>query len=184
MFENVVCKMLFISSQAQCVNKSFPSGILTMCLYISYCFLYYSIFVFVINQLHDWLGNKMARFGRFLGNQNHIVYMLNTESSCTSLVLRTDNMGCSHKEYYMYSSDELFQRSRKGYFLCLFPELQSNNSSESTYIILFLTRYNVSINDDKNNNLYTSSPCLTCLVFILLMTSQSIADDVTIMRQL
>ena len=55
---------------------------------------------------------------------------------------------------------------------------------ESTYNVLFLTWHNESINDNKNDNLYTSSPCLTCLVFVLLMTSQSIPDDITITRQL
>ena len=55
---------------------------------------------------------------------------------------------------------------------------------ESTYIILFLTRHTESINDDKNDDLYTSSPCLTCSVFVLRMTPQSIADDVTITKQL
>ena len=55
---------------------------------------------------------------------------------------------------------------------------------ESTYIILFLTRHDESINDDKNNALNTSSPCLIRSVFVLLMTSQSIADDVTMTRQL
>ena len=55
---------------------------------------------------------------------------------------------------------------------------------DSTYIILFLTWRNESINDYTNSKLYTSSPCLTCSVFILLMTSQSIADDITITRQL
>ena len=39
-------------------------------------------------------------------------------------------------------------------------------------IILFLARHNESMNDDKNNDLYASSPCLTRLVFVLLMTSQ------------
>ena len=99
----------------------------------------------------------------------------------------------------MYSSDKLFQRSREGYFCVLFPELRSNKGNKhknnplvsaetirhsSTFIILFLTWHNESINDDKNNGLYTSSTCLTCLVFILLMTSQSISDDVTITKQL
>ena len=32
---------------------------------------------------------------------------------------------------------------------------------ESTYIILFLTRHDESTNDDKNDDLYTSPPCLT-----------------------
>ena len=77
----------------------------------------------------------------------------------------------------------------RGLFLCLFPELRTNKGNklknntqvgaeavrhESTYIISFLTRHNESINDDKNDDLYTSSPCLTCSVFIPLMTSQSI----------
>ena len=53
---------------------------------------------------------------------------------------------------------------------------------ESTYIILFLARPNVSIIDDKNDDLYTSSPCLTLSVFVLLMTSQSIADGVIVTR--
>ena len=48
---------------------------------------------------------------------------------------------------------------------------------ESTYIIWFLTRHNESINDFENDELYTSSPCLTRSVFVLmtsrlLMTSQ------------
>ena len=55
---------------------------------------------------------------------------------------------------------------------------------ESIYIILFLTRHNESIDDDKKNDVYTSSPCLTRSVFVLLMTSQSVADDVTMTRQL
>ena len=53
----------------------------------------------------------------------------------------------------MYSSDESFQRSREGYFWCLFLELRKNTRvsaetvrHESTYIILSLTRHNESIN--------------------------------------
>ena len=64
----------------------------------------------------------------------------------------------------------------RGLFLCLFPVLRSdegdkhkNNTRvsaatvrhESTKIILFLTRHKESINDDENDDLYTSSPCLT-----------------------
>ena len=75
----------------------------------------------------------------------------------------------------MYSSDELFQHSL---------EWAQKLCDESKYIILFLTRHNVSMNDDKNDNLYTSSRCLTGSVFILLMTSQSIAYNSTITRQL
>ena len=47
-----------------------------------------------------------------------------------------------------------------------------------------LTRHNRSINDDKNDALYIWSPCLNRSVFDLLMTSQSIVDDVTMTRQL
>ena len=85
-----------------------------------------------------------------------------------------------------------------GLIFVFIPEFRSNEGNknknntrvseetvrdESTYIILFLARPNVSIIDDKND-FYTSSPCLTLSVFVLLMTSQSIADDVTIRRQL
>ena len=86
-----------------------------------------------------------------------------------------------------------------GLFLYLFPELRSNQGikhknnirvstetvrHESTCIILYLIRHNEYVNDDKNDGLHTSSPCLNRSVFFLLMTSQSIADDVTITRQL
>ena len=61
-------------------------------------------------------------------------------------------------------------------FWCLFPQLRSNEGNkhqnntpvsaetvrhESTYIILFLTRHNESINEDQNGDLYTSSQCLS-----------------------
>ena len=84
-------------------------------------------------------------------------------------------------------------------FWCLFPELRSNEGNkhqnntgvsaetvhqESIYIILFLTWHNNDKNDNKNDEFHTSTPCLTHGVYILLMTSQSIADDVTITRQL
>ena len=63
----------------------------------------------------------------------------------------------------MYSSDELFQRSREGYFGVFFPGCEATRevntkitlegsaetvSHESTYIILVLTRQNESINED------------------------------------
>ena len=98
----------------------------------------------------------------------------------------------------MYSNDEPIQRSREGYFGVYFPSCEDqgnkyqNNTRliaetvrhEGTCIISFLTRHNESINDYKNDELYTSSPCLTRSVFVLLMTSKSIADDVTKTRQL
>ena len=86
----------------------------------------------------------------------------------------------------------------RGLFFCLFPELWSNKGNkhkkntrgstetfhhETTYIKSFLTWHNKSINEDKNDDLCTSSQCLTW-VFVLLMTSRSIADEVTIMRRL
>ena len=83
----------------------------------------------------------------------------------------------------MYSSDELYQRSQEGY---LGNEHQNNTRvsaetirDETTYIILAFTRHNEHINDDKNDDLYTSSPCLTRRSLLcwwrhnrLLMTSQ------------
>ena len=87
-------------------------------------------------------------------------------------------------------------------FLYLFPELRSkegnkhkNNTQvsaetvrhEGTYIVLFLTRHCESIksiNDDINDDLYTSSLCFTRSVFVVMMISQLIADDVTIKRKL
>ena len=55
---------------------------------------------------------------------------------------------------------------------------------DSSYFILFLTWHNKSINDDKNDDIYTSSLCLTHAIFLLLMMSKSVADDITITRQL
>ena len=66
----------------------------------------------------------------------------------------------------MYSSGELFQRSREGYFGVHFPssDLQSNEGNkyqyntrvstetvcyQSTYIILFLTRHSEYIKNDE-----------------------------------
>ena len=84
-------------------------------------------------------------------------------------------------------------------FWYLFPELQSNDGNiyqnntqvnaeavrhKSTYVILFLTWHNKSINDNKNADFYTWCKCLIRLVFILLMMSQFIADDVLMTRQL
>ena len=43
---------------------------------------------------------------------------------------------------------------------------------------------NESINFDKNDDLYTLTLCFTHSVYILLMMSQLIADDVTMTRQL
>ena len=90
----------------------------------------------------------------------------------------------------------------RGLFWCLFPELWGNEGNkhqnktivsaetvchENTYIISFLPQHNESINDDENDELFTSSPCLTLLDYILLMTSQSITkwrhNDQTIVTQ-
>ena len=50
---------------------------------------------------------------------------------------------------------------------------------ESTYIFLFLTRHDLSTNDDKNDDFHTSSLFLTRSFYVLVMTSQSVFDDVT-----
>ena len=99
----------------------------------------------------------------------------------------------------MYSNGELFMPSRECYILVLFPEWHSNEGNkhqnntrmtekivrrESTEIISFLAWHNEAINDEKIDDLHPSTPCLTHSVYILLMTSQSIADDVTMTKQL
>ena len=71
-------------------------------------------------------------------------------------------------------------------FWCLFSELRSNEGDKHqnntrvsaltvrhkrTYIILFLILHKESINDAKNEDLHTSSQCLTCSLYVLLMTS-------------
>ena len=73
----------------------------------------------------------------------------------------------------MYLSDNLFQRSQEGYFGVYLQSNEGNKHQDntwvsaetvrhkSTYISLFLTWHNESINDDKNNDLYTLSSCLT-----------------------
>ena len=99
----------------------------------------------------------------------------------------------------MYWSDKLLQCSLEGYFGVYFPSYEATRENKhqnntrvsaetvrhkSTYINLFLTWHNEPISDDKNDAFYTSSPCLTLLVFILLMTSQLIANDVTMTRKI
>ena len=110
---------------------------------------------------------------------------------------------CKNQELLMHSSYFYIQLSclidqYHGHFVDI-TELRSNEGNkpqnntrvsaetvrcENTYITLFLTWHNDSINDDKNDDLHTSSPCLTRSVFVLLVTSQSIVDDVTMTRQL
>ena len=51
-------------------------------------------------------------------------------------------------------------------------------------LFFFLIPHNGSMDDDKNNDLYTPGPCFTRSVFVLLMMSQSIVDDVIISRQM
>ena len=88
----------------------------------------------------------------------------------------------------MHWSDELFQCSREGYF-CVYYNKHRNNTRmsaetvrfESIHIMLFLTRHDESKNDDKNDELYTSSPRLAQVSLVI---SQSNADDVTITKQL
>ena len=69
-------------------------------------------------------------------------------------------------------------RSRECYFGVYLNKPQTVRH-ESIYIILLLTRLQESRNNDNNDDLLTSTPCFTHSVYVLLMTSQSIADDVT-----
>ena len=87
----------------------------------------------------------------------------------------------------------------RGLFWCLFSELRSNEGNipqnntrvsaytvrhKSKYIILFLTRDNESINDAKKTGSSRIIPCLARSLYVPLMTTQSIGDDVTMARQL
>ena len=75
----------------------------------------------------------------------------------------------------MYSSGELFQRSREGWIDVYFPSCE-------LYNILFLTRHNDDKNDDEKDDHHTSTSCLIRWVYVPMMTPQSIIDDVTITR--
>ena len=80
----------------------------------------------------------------------------------------------------------------RGLFWCLFPELRGNewNKHQNNTRVSVLTvchersRHNERIYDDKNDDLNTPSPWLTCSVYVLLITSHSSADDVTMTGQL
>ena len=68
-----------------------------------------------------------------------------------------------------------------GPFWYMLPELQTNENkinSKITFIVLFVTRYNESTNDDEHDEIHISTPGITCLVHVLLMMSQSSARDV------
>ena len=71
---------------------------------------------------------------------------------------------------------ELLMHQWEGY-LCVFCAYTVHR--ESTYIILFLTQHIKSQNYDKNDDLHAPTPDLMQSIYILLVTSQLIADDVT-----
>ena len=79
----------------------------------------------------------------------------------------------------MYSSDELFQHSREGYF-GVYTKHQNNTRvsaktvrQKSTYIALFFTWHKESINDDKKRRSLHIVPVSHSLKF-------RSADDVTV----
>ena len=99
--------------------------------------------------------NSRARHNQAVMTGNHIVVKQIENNACT----RVTNCFSTHRRV----------------ILCLFPELLSNKGNkyknntrvsaetvrhESAYIILFLIWHNESINDDKKDDPYTSSPCL------------------------
>ena len=104
-----------------------------------------------------------------------------------------------YREYCMCSSNGLFGRSREGYSGVYFPscepELWSNEGNKhrnntrvsvkqfGARVHTLFYWHNESINYDNIDDLYILCPCLTCSVFVLLKTSQSIANDVTVTRQ-
>ena len=98
----------------------------------------------------------------------------------------------------LYSRGELFMCPRECYFGVYFPscaatrELNTKITLEWAHkqfvtrmhtLFYFFTRHDESINIAKNDDLHTSSSCLTRSLYVLFMTSQSIGDDVTMFRQ-
>ena len=132
----------------------------------------------------EHFSNSLSEFNQYLDDKIcHIEQGLSTWDTGNNVCTRVTNCFSAHERVILVFISEL--RSNEG-------NKHRNNSQvsaeivrhESTYIILFLTRHNDSINGERNDDLYTSSPCLTRSVFVLLMTSQSISDDVTMTRQL
>ena len=99
-----------------------------------------------------------------------------------------------YRKWCVYSSDKLFQRSREGYFGVYLPSCEATMEIDTKittqwaqkqfitrvhtlfYFLHDITDPQMTINDD----LFTSSPCLACSVFVLLIKSQSIANDAII----
>ena len=74
--------------------------------------------------------------------------------------------------------------SREGPLVFISQVEQHYQFVTRVHIILFHTQINEFIPDDKNEEHHSSSPCLTRSAYVLLVTSQSVADDVTITRRL
>ena len=83
--------------------------------------------------------------------------------------------------------------TRKGYFRVYFQSCTATREINNKIAIewahkQFITRvhtwHNESINQYKNDDIHTSSLCFTCSFYVLLMMSQLIADDVTMIKQL
>ena len=66
-------------------------------------------------------------------------------------------------QYYVNSNGGLFMRSREDYFIVYYPSCAAsreiNTKKHSSGCIN--SWHNESINDDKNDDLHTSFPCLT-----------------------
>ena len=94
---------------------------------------------------------------------------------------------CTRIEQCIDSSGELFIRAREG------RTRRDGNKHQSpwtvphgsTCIISSLTRHNKSINDDENDDLQTSTPCLTHSIYVLLVITieWSHHDDQTIVTR-
>ena len=98
----------------------------------------------------------------------------------------------------MYSSDELFQHSQEGYLDGYIPSCEARRETKttnnpqvspetvhhgSTYIIIILTWQNETMNDDKTK-IFTYRPVSDSLGFRSADDVTTIADDVTMTRQL
>ena len=186
-----------------------PWMLLKLFFYVSkeILFVYVNQCISVMKAWHKKTGNKPAHepiwpwgWWNLNQNTNNLIVLENVICKMSTILFRPQykiNPWDIGNNVYTQVTNCFSAHER--WFWCLFPELRSNEGNKHqnntrvtaetvrhkcTYIILFLTQHNESINDDKNNDLYALSQCLTHSVFVLLMTSQSIADDTIMTRQL
>ena len=137
-----------------------------------------------------WISTAYPTAVHWLSGCSYIVSKFNKTNRPLTFPLFHQCM--VYREYCIFLEWRTVSALTRWLFWCLLVNKYQNNTQvsvetvrhESTYIVVFLTRHSESMNDEKNDDLYTSSPCLIRSVFVLLMSSQSIADDVTMTRHI